>query len=42
MISIRAPNTGKARQVNARIAALASHYLFEPEFLQLGIRMGEP
>ena len=24
--------TGKARQVNARFAALASHYLFEPEF----------
>ena len=27
------PNrTGKARQVNARFAAMASHYLFEPEF----------
>jgi len=24
--------TGKARQVNARFAAMASHYLFEPEF----------
>ncbi|MCB2057383.1 MAG: IS21 family transposase, partial [Novosphingobium sp.] len=24
--------SGKARQVNARFAALASHYLFEPEF----------
>ena len=24
--------TGKVRQVNARFAALASHYLFEPEF----------
>jgi transposase len=24
--------TGKARQVNARFAATASHYLFEPEF----------
>ncbi|MGC2238125.1 MAG: IS21 family transposase [Pyrinomonadaceae bacterium] len=24
--------TGKTRQVNARFAALASHYLFEPEF----------
>jgi transposase len=23
---------GKARQVNARFAAMASHYLFEPEF----------
>ncbi|HEX9803433.1 MAG TPA: IS21 family transposase, partial [Gammaproteobacteria bacterium] len=27
------PNkTGRARQVNARFAAMASHYLFEPEF----------
>ena len=25
-------DTGKARQVNARFAARASHYLFEPEF----------
>jgi hypothetical protein len=24
--------TGKARQINARFAAMASHYLFEPEF----------
>jgi transposase len=24
--------TGKARQVNARFAAMASHYLFDPEF----------
>ena len=24
--------SGKARQVNARFAAVASHYLFEPEF----------
>jgi transposase len=24
--------SGKARQVNARFAAMASHYLFEPEF----------
>ena len=24
--------TGKSRQINARFAALASHYLFEPEF----------
>jgi len=24
--------TGKARQINARFAAMASHYLFEPAF----------
>jgi hypothetical protein len=32
---------GKARQVNARFAALASHYLFRDRLLQSGFRLGE-
>lgn len=28
-------SSGKARQVNARFAAMASHYMFEPEFCKV-------
>ena len=33
--------SGKARQVNARFAAMASHYLFETDVLQSGLGLGE-
>ena len=33
--------SGKARQVNARFAAMASHYLFEDGFLQSGVGLGK-
>ena len=32
MTAVDRIGTGKARQVNARFAAMASHYLFDPEF----------
>jgi hypothetical protein len=34
--------SGKARQVNARFAAMASHYLFEPKFCNPAAGWEEP